>query len=474
MFLSFALVVAIFIFNFFLKRTIAIKSRYYTTDEYTHLCIIKYIKEKQKIPETFDYFLIDRYFKLPFSYPFLFHCILSLLPLEWLSKHVKDISAFIDSLNILLIGLFLITYTQNISILIVVLIIYLLIPFMLLESLRFTPRILSYMIINSIIISLILLRTSSSITYIFLLILTGVMVAAIFFMHKFSSQVLLIILFSIFLFLPDYRIDIFYSLLITSLILVIFRKFYKKILIEHIGCIRKSHWYCKTLDFKIKKIGVIFLGIPIFLIFIFYMKNPGFFVNNKTNFMLMTISLSLYISGILTVFIPILRCFGEGERYVEYTIFPSSFLIGYFLVKNFSLLNFLLVFFPIGLLFCGIFSALKGYIRKKKLSYTLLKICKKIKKLLKNNLWFMAENAEPPLVAFFGQKNVIYFLNISFYFKNLKFFEKLEEDIDNTIKKFKIDYILTDKKTFQKKKQWLNKYKIKFKEGRFILIETSP
>jgi len=86
----------------------------------------------------------------------------------------------------------------------------------------------------------------------------------------------------------------------------------------------------------------------------------------------------------------------------------------------------------------------------------------------------MAENAEPPLVAFFGQKNVIYFLNISFYFKNLKFFEKLEEDIDNTIKKFKIDYILTDKKTFQKKKQWLNKYKIKFKEGRFILIETSP
>jgi hypothetical protein len=257
------------------------------------------------------------------------------------------------------------------------------------------------------------------------------------------------------------------------LILTLFKKYYKKILKEHIGCIKKSYWFCKNMNIKPKVIKELIHTAPLLALLYFFVANPSFFLNNEMIKVLLIWVIILQFFAYITTIIKLLRSIGEGERYINYAAFPLSFLLGYFVSKNFQTFNLIILFLgllPPILLFLVLFRR-KILKNDNKLGDDIYELCAKIKKLPKDNIWVEVE--DPPLstaVMHLAQKNVINCLNISFYGSNPDIFDKLKASPIKTIKEFEIDYILTDRDDFQNKHK--KYYKKILSMGKFTVFET--
>lgn len=309
-------------------------------DIWTHLLYLKEYHRHKKIPGNIeDGFLVSG----EYDYPPVFILILSKFPIKWVEKYEFLFSPFFDSLLILLIFFISLYLSGNVLLSLTIQIIYTLTPIIILENSSATPRSLGYGFFTILFISLFSFTVSSQIVLLLPVIICGTL---IFLSHRFTTQGFLFfsVFFTIFEKNPAYL-----GIFITSFFLavVLSRGSYIKVLRGHVGNLKfwkenidyrfshqvkgtyKEH---KTEDF-IFRIYNQFLKFPPFvlqitnpwIIFVFYIllfKMPGEELLSK---MVWWVVLS-YILAVSTVWIPKLRFLGEGQRYLELSVFPTAFL----------------------------------------------------------------------------------------------------------------------------------------------------
>lgn len=468
------LILSLAVSNFLAKRFIVHKFRFFSPDEFTHLGIIQSIKKNKGLPEIFDNFLIDKRYRLPFAYPFLMHYLLSFLSLEWVTKNRKEISIFLDSLNIILLGVFSFFITQQMFPSVLVVVIYVLLPYAFNDSVYFTPRPLCFLLVNLVLLLIASFHLVSLAVYIPLILITGILASSIFFLHKFSTQALLVCLVSLFLFLPEYRVEMLYLLSIIFFVLICSWKYYGKIFKEHIGCIIKSYHYIGKVDSK-RLIALLATSAPFAGLSFFYLNNPDFFVNFSVNRIFSVWALSFGFIAYAAIFIKPLRSIGEGERYIVHSAVPISFLMGYFLANNYSVINLLLVVISIFSVFGLTVVTFRMVLRGKYiLNDEICELCTRIKKLPKSNVW--VKSREPSLICavmHLAQKNVVNCLNITFFDSHPEVFSKLENKPIETIQEYGINYILLDRATLKNQNNIIKNYEVIIEVGEYCVSEVS-
>lgn len=477
------ILVCISLSNVILKWLIIVKYPIYSPDEFVHLEIIRCIRRNKKVPKTFESFLIDKKYKLPFAYPFLSHYLFSFLPVDLLTKNRKQLVILLDSMNIILIGLFSFIFTESFATSIVIIGIYISIPFSFFGSLSFTPRVPSFFVINMIMCCFGVLHLVSFPLYIVLFISATILSISIFFLHKFTTQVLLVSLMSLFI-LKSYQVEIASILLLTFLTLIFVKRYYHKILKEHWGCVKKSYRFYKNQPLIYQAIKELINSVPFFAMLFFFIDNPSFFLRNEICLAFVVLMTGLQVFTYITTFLRSLRCIGEGERYLIHTQFPISFLLGYFLSNNYQNSNLFLILCALALPLCLFIIQFRQMIIKShnKQTEKMDSLCKKIRVLPKNNVWIRVKG-EPisSAVMYLAQKNVINCLNITFYdaqsesnkLNDGDMYSTLEKNPTKTIKEFQIDYILTDKETLTSPNSNINHYIRIIEEGKYYVLETN-
>lgn len=309
-------------------------------DIWTHLLYLKEYHRQKKIPKVIENgFLV----KGEYDYPPAFIFILSKFPIKWVEKYEFIFSPFFDSLLIILI--FYISYylSGNLFISLSVQAIYMLTPIIILENSSATPRSLGYSFFTILFLALFFFTINQNVLFLVIAILSGTL---IFLTHRFTTQSFLF--FAIFFTIFEKNliyIDVF--ILSFLLAMILSKGFYLKVLAGHIGNLKfwadniryrfahqvnGTYKEYKTQDF-IFRIYNEFLKFPPFvleitnpwILFVFYVLLFEMPQDPLLVKMIWWIMFS-YILALLTIWIPKLRFLGEGQRYLELSVFPTAFL----------------------------------------------------------------------------------------------------------------------------------------------------
>lgn len=315
-------------------------NRKFGVDIWTHLLYLKEYHKNKRIPGRIENgFLVSG----DYDYPPVFILILSKFPFNLVKRYEFVFSPFFDSLLILLIFYISFYLTGNIAFSLITQIIYVLTPIIVLENSSATPRSLGYSLFTILFLSLFFYTLNLEIVFLLLAITSGTL---IFLSHRFTTQGFLFfsIFFTVFernpIYLGTFTVSFFLAIVLS-------KGFYLKVLRGHIGNLkfwaknisyRFSHQVKgtyrqhKTQDF-IFKIYNEFLKFPPFVLqitnpwillvfYIFFFQMPQDPLFSK---MVWWVMLS-YILALLTIWVPKLRFLGEGQRYLELSVFPTAFL----------------------------------------------------------------------------------------------------------------------------------------------------
>jgi hypothetical protein len=351
---------------------------------WTHLLYLKEYHKQGKIPGR-----IENGFLVPgdYDYPPIFILILSKFPFNLVRKYEFIFSPFFDSLLLLLIFYVSFYLTGNIAFSIVTQIVYVLTPIIILENSSATPRSLGYGLFTVLFLSLFLFTLNNYPLLLAAALLSGTL---IFLTHRFTAQGFLF--FSIFFSIVD-RSYLYVTIFIVSftLAIIISRGFYLKVLKGHIGNlifwyknikyrfshqIKGSYKEHKTQDFVFKLYNQ-FLKFPPFVLaitnpwtlpvfYIFILAFPQDLISQKFVWWV----IFSYALALITIWIPKLRFLGEGQRYLELSAFPTSFLASKLLLdslggENSSLFAVIYIIFGIGSLTTIVVIQRKGIIKDK-------------------------------------------------------------------------------------------------------------
>lgn len=468
----------LFISNFVFKIFPRITKNIWSTDTFTELYIIKLIKKNRNLPEYSPAHLIDRYHNAPFATPFLTHLILSVFSLKCLEKHEKLIGPFISSLTIVVIYAFTSLWLSP-GLAFGIALISIIAPINFWDDLFLTARPFGFLFVNLAILSLITFYLSRSPLFLAVAVITG---TGVFLLHKFSTQAFLVSLLAI-LIATGFELK---TLMIPLIILIILfwplRKFYiKRILNNHFNVL-KWHWrnmkkglrkYATPVTFKslIKN----FANNPFFaLLAVFIIQNPDFFLDNKIYRIMLLWALIPEIAACLTKYVKNLGFLGEGRRYRGYNIFPIAFLVIAFWGQNQNPLNTALLITVVIFSLLSIGRIFKTGVlgQKNILNDDLKKICRRLKSLPKENVWPIGYGVAPA-VMYLTEKNVPIALHGASLLKEppplplrVRFYD--------TINRFKINYLLIDKRRPDIKDIYLGDYKKIAEEGNYRLLEIIP
>ncbi len=322
-------------------------NRKFGVDIWTHLLYLKEYRRKNKIPGR-----IENGFLVPgdYDYPPVFILILSRFSFRLVEKYEFLFSPFFDTVHLILI--FFISYflTGNIFISLLTQVLYVLTPIIVLENSSATPRSLGYTFFTILFMSIFTYLQTENLVFLLIAFFAG---SLIFLTHRFTTQAFLI--FAVVFSIIEKNILYMGVFFVCLLLAIIFSKgFYIKVLQGHIGNlkfwaenidyrfyhqIKGSYHEYKTKDFifglynQFLKFPPFVLAITnpwtlsVFYIFFFSMPSDPVFLK-----MVLWVLFS-YILALLTTWIPKLRFLGEGQRYLELSAFPTSFLASLLLFK---------------------------------------------------------------------------------------------------------------------------------------------
>lgn len=323
------------------------RNKEFGVDIWTHLLYLKEYKKQKGIPKKIENgFLVTGIY----DYPPAFISILSKFPYKLVEKYEFLFSPFFDAIHQILIFYITFYLTQNIYISLLTQLLYTLTPIIILENSSATPRSLGYTLFTVVMLGLFVFQLENNYLYLLGSVFLG---SLIFLSHRFTTQGYL--LFSIF-FSFYYMNILFIGAFLLSFIcaLIISKGFYMKVLKGHIGNLK--FWYLnihnrfahqvkgnynkhKTKDFIFKLYNQ-FLKFPPFVLAI---TNPWtiavfyYFIFFKSidpilNFLILWVIIS-YVLALITIWIPVLRFLGEGQRYLELSAFPSAYIASLLLFK---------------------------------------------------------------------------------------------------------------------------------------------
>lgn len=480
------------LFGIILESYPRILNRKFGVDIWTHLLYLKEFHKKEKIPGK-----IENGFLVPgeYDYPPAFIFILSRFPLKLVERYEFLFSPFFDALHIVFIFFVAFILTNNIWIALCTQLLYILTPIIVLENSSATPRSLGYLLFSIVILSIFYFTNTNNILF---FVIGAVLGALIFLSHRFTTQgYLFFAIFFSFLERDLVYILSFFSSLILAII--ISRGFYLKVLRGHIGNLQfwkgnigyrfahqvkgnyKEH---KTGDFIFKLYNQ-FLKLPPF---VFTITNPWtlpvfyifFFVIPQDPIiskMVWWVMFS-YALALLTTWIPKLRFLGEGQRYLELSAFPASFLSAQLLFQNIG--TFFGNFILLGYFLIGVASFItiiviqrKGIINDKLRTVTL--------SLEKMFGYLKSLSKKPRLLCIPHQitTNTIYhtecpvFVNASYEGINKisEVYPFMRKPVREIVKKYNLDMILLNIDYVILEDLNLGKYKIVKKTNNFCLIK---
>lgn len=460
-------------------------------DIWTHLLYLKEYHKQKGIPKKIEngFLVSGRY-----DYPPVFIFILSKFPFHLVENYEFLFSPFFDAIHLIIIYFFVFMITGNIFIALTTQILYILTPIIVIENSSATPRSLGYTLLT---IVLLLLFAYIQFSIIWCLIFACILGSFIFLSHRFTTQGFLF--FAIFFTLYDNNITYLVAFLISGIIaIIISRGFYLTVLQGHMGNLK--FWYnniqyrfahqvkgnfkeYKTKDF----IFVIYNQCLKFPPFVLSITNPWtlpvfFIVLNKypQNFLyqhLLWWSLFAYLLSLFTIWIPQLRFLGEGQRYLELSVFPTVFLSANLLFDSITTKDSFMIMFIYGILAFGAFIAIiiiqsKAIIKEKLRTITpdMLKIFNYLKSLEK----------KPNLLCIPHQitTNTIYHTDCP-VFVNADYtnIEKISEvypyfrlPIAEIMKKYKLDMIFLNEDYAKIEDLKLKNYKLIKRVNEFCLI----
>lgn len=319
----------------------------YGVDIWTHLLYLKEYKRQGGIPKKItNGFIVEG----TYDYPPAFITILSKFPFKIVERYEFLFSPIFDSFHIILI--FFLSYLISQSILISVLTqaLYAVTPIVVIENSSATPRSLGYMLFTIVFMLLFNFGSTGNWAFFALSVVFG---SLIFLSHRFTTQGFLF--FSIFFSFVAVSPWYFLSFLLSfCLAIIVSRGFYLQVVKGHLGNlsfwknniknrfahqIRGNYTTFKTKDFVFRVYNQ-FLKFPPFvltitspwtipalLFFLFAVPSTSVI---KDLWIWVVFS---YILSLATIWIEDLRFLGEGQRYLELSTFPTSFLAALLLVK---------------------------------------------------------------------------------------------------------------------------------------------
>ena len=470
-------------FCWFLRSSPANKARR-GEDTWVHLLMADEIRETRRLP-TMDYFL----FKGPFDYPPLMNFLLSFLPKGWLERYWPLISPWIDTIH----GGFLLIVTWHVTnsvpLALLAMFSYLLVAAMLSDLLSLNSRVLGSLLLSLSFVALLWYFVYGGMAYLLLATLLGVV---IFYTHKFTMQTLVFL----YLWFAVLETDWTYLIILSTIYLIAFvvhPRLFVRIIAGHIKIVwfwtihikeyhtregmydlfKKHDWFNRELWVRTAKdFGKIVYLNP-FLWFVFFVS----FYASITPLMRLLLYWCAIVFGafLLVTYIPALQGLGNGERYLEYSIFPSLLLAIMFLQQVGS--KYIYAFY----VFCLILSAGASYLTIRwyladsamsNLQEKLRPIFAHIKNSDRDNIMCLPFSL-CFITAYFTRKHVLFHLSPQGFNEGLCIFPKLREPYSEIIKRYNISFVLTDSDAYWSNEfHWLDGLKEVRNSDSFHLFEV--
>lgn len=323
-------------------------NREYGVDIWTHLLYLKEYHKQKGIPKRIeDGFLVGG----DYDYPPVFIWILSKFPFKVVEKYEFLFSPLFDFVHLIIIFGLVYILTSNILLALLTQLLYILTPIIILENSSATPRSLGYTLFTVLMMSMIFFNQEPNVIFFVSAVISGSMV---FLTHRFTAQGFLFFA-VIFDFIKQ---NIVFSLVfLTSFAAAVLlsKGFYFKVLNGHLGNLQ---FWIKNIDYRfahqvngniksgetrdfIFRIYNQFLKFPPFVLeitspwvlFALYIYVFEFPIDPVLSQMVLWVVIS-YTLALATIWVPLLRFLGEGQRYLELSAFPAAFLAANFLLSK--------------------------------------------------------------------------------------------------------------------------------------------
>lgn len=298
-----------------LSRFILLKrNTWLGVDSFYHLIVARYIRKKKKLPETIDSFI----FKEDYNYPPLLHFILSLFNEKYDQKLQYMTPIFDIITGLVIFGCFY--YLFNYSVALLSLIIYILTPITLDNSISLSPRGMANTFFVGSLFSLLLYLISYNLIFLLLAIFLA---SLVYITHRLTTQALWFVLISLTIFLQSlYPLLVLFLALILAIIIT--KGFYIKSLKGHFKFIKRM--YKSVIDpkkrgevrAKIPNPITMFFNVP-YLIFLPIFFIGTFSIDIKYQF--------ICIWGLCVTCIALFWFLGEGYRHIYLAVVPYAVYI---------------------------------------------------------------------------------------------------------------------------------------------------
>ncbi|KKR11060.1 MAG: hypothetical protein A3D24_01885 [Candidatus Blackburnbacteria bacterium RIFCSPHIGHO2_02_FULL_39_13] len=339
------------IFSFIFQVWPRIINRYFGVDTWRHLMYANYVREHKSFPkEISDHYVVTG----PYGYPPVIIKILSLFSKSFNEKYQFIFSPIFDFLHNYFIFFTALLVTNDLTTAIFAQIIAALTPLIVIEASNLNTRVISYLIFSLSFFPLIMYSTSHLLIW---LAVAFIGLVLLFYTHRFAIQAYLFCAIGLSIIEGN---PLYIGFVVTTFIIVYFSggNFYKSILNEHFALLnfwrknidyRFAHQIRGNLkpkqidDFIFKVYNLSFknpyvyilgnnpwLGIYLFALLLPFFDKilPGLAIISPIMFKINVWVLTLLISSLLVLSIKGLRFLGEGNRYLEYAVFPVSILLG--------------------------------------------------------------------------------------------------------------------------------------------------
>lgn len=468
-------IIPLFLATFILRSLGRVINRdLYTSDVFSHLILIKKIKQARSLRIFSDY-ILDIHYQELITYPLLMQAILSFLPSRVIEKLERYISPFISSLDLTIVYLFFLYWTQDYFLSALAATFYLITPVIHSEFMFLTPRSFGILFVN---IALSCMVSSNLEPWWGFFVVASIIGIGIFLLHKFTAQAFLVGTLSI-LVVADHKLGILaiLALILFSLTIPLRRLYLERVFRGHVKVLK---WHYRNP----RKLGV----SPIRLLFgeiwntplmvplvAFFITNPDFFLESALHRMLFAWILGFFLMAWAVKYFTKLRFLGEGNRYKYHAVMPIALLTVSYWYNNPQLWT-LALLLGAGLLSVGgvareIVLVAKRHPHSVK---ELRALCNRLRKMSKDRVWVLGYGLGPD-VAYWTEKKVLAeaaLLNVEAFLENSDLFPVLSKPYTYIIERFSINYLLVDDQFLDLSQVDLGFYREIAREGRYRLLEV--
>lgn len=488
------------VLSFLLQIWPRFKNRYFGIDTWRHLMYANYVRTHRRFPKEIK----DRYLIVgPYGYPPFVVLILSLFKKSFTEKYQLLFSPAFDFIHNYLIFFAALFITGDLFIAVTAQVIASLVPIVVMEASNLNTRGLSYLVFT---LSFVPLLYFSLTNEYFWLIVSFFFLVLLFYTHRFALQAYLFncILFSLIERNPMYTLFFIATFLFVY---VTGGSFYKAIFDEHMAHLI---FWRKNMHLRFAHQ---FRGLPepkkvtdfVQRIFMLSTKNPLIFMVGNNPWILLYVLLVLllhfqvwpinqlqdnnfidklniwilgsFLASALVLGIKYIRFLGEGNRYVEYGIFPLSTVTAYYISSLYQAYPFytLLTFAIVCLLLLGMII----YLQVKTILHDRVR---SITKPLWEVIHYLNKEGEKVRLAIFPFSlgdAFMYFIRGKVLtsdsitaLKELNIWPVMKDPVQKVIKDYKINHILFDTNYITLKELKIRKYKKIKSDGGYVLLRV--